>query len=127
MLEELARQIRHQRLGARKLAREERFDRRQAIRSPSKLFAPRRARNSVRRERGIGIRQRDQHESAARPDVQRVHLERGLCHRRGGIVQLFVVVIQRLFAHRRHFARHQRVTHTASRRRRWRCWAARSV
>ena len=54
--------------------------------SCSKLFGPRAWQEQRRREAAVGIGQRDQHESAARPDVQCVHGQRRLATAAAGMV-----------------------------------------
>ena len=54
-----------------------------------------------RRERPVGVRQRDQHEAAARPDVQRVRARARSRRRRRRERQLLVAVVEQLFARRR--------------------------
>ena len=94
--EELRQQIRNERHRIRKLAREEIAAPHPASAAPRSCA--RRLRQEQRRgEAAIGVRQRDEHEAAARPHVQRVHIERGTpVHRRQR--EFLVVVVEQLLA-----------------------------
>ena len=81
-----------------------------------------RARQEQRRgEAAVGVRQRDQHEAAARPDVQRVALERRAAGERG-YRELLVVVVEPLLARLQPGRRRRGWRAPPSRRRRWRSW-----
>ncbi len=94
---ELRQQVRNQRRDIRKLTPEEL---RRAVRNGQRGKA---ALSLARKKQGrgkasIGVRQSDEHESAARPNVQRAGIERrAAIHRGDG--QLLVVMIEEFLAH----------------------------
>ena len=74
-LEKFAGESRHQRHDVGEMLREERIDRLAAVECGEAFRAAFQGEEQRDGEAAVDVRQRDQHEAAARPDVQRVALD----------------------------------------------------
>ncbi len=94
MLEEFAGEARHQRHDVGEMLREERIDGLAAVERGEAFCATSQGEEQRDGEAAVDVRQRDQHEAAARPDVQRVALDAVRAVRPGWQREFLVAVLE---------------------------------